>query len=281
MSSVLCSESNHTKGSAAKPCRLCSLPVCEGCIVKASMAKHEVTLQMCRVYYCIECWISGNSQRECCPPESVPRVFRADGPTSKSESRCVCSAQDKWLCLRCKSAQRSLAESCYVRCTGHGCSKLVQPGGQLVSICLLCGRYGPQGREIYRREYDSIHLSARFYSAWDVDASAPFYCKAVGAGGNQPSKIDLEVISGPRYPPNRCQEAREVDRSDWPKIDMETDSGPGYSQLRKPLETAEMKNQKAERAKALDIILKIADNLRERPLFFHSRKAVYRGYSRI
>lgn len=245
------------------------------------MAKHEVTLQMCHVCYCIECWISGDPQRECCPPESVPRVVRADGSISKSESRCVCSAQDKWLCLRCKNAQRSLAESCYIRCAGHGCSKLVQPGGNMVSICLLCGLYSPQRPEISRREYDSIHLSARFYSAWDPDASAPFYCKAVDAEANQPSGIDLEVISGPRYPPNRCREAREVDGSERPKIDMKTGSGPGYSQLRKPLETVEMENPKAERMKVLKIILKTADNLRERPGFLHSRKAVYRGYSRI
>lgn len=282
---IMCSEPHHTKGSSAKPCRLCSLPVCEGCIVKASIAKHEVTLQMCRVHYCVDCWISGNPQRERRPPESVPRtvprVVRADDPNSKGESCCVCSAQDKWLCLKCKSGQRSLAQSRYVRCAGHGCSRLVQPGDQMACICLLCGLYSPQGREKSRREYDSIHLSARLYSAWDPDASLPDSCMANDAEASQPSRIVLEANSEPRYFPIVCQEAREADENQSPKTDTTTSSGPRYSQLRNPPETAEMENPKTERMKVLKTILKTTHNLRGRPRFLHTRKAVHRGYSRI
>lgn len=281
MALLLCSEPDHTKGSSAKPCRLCSLPVCEGCIVKASIAKREVSLQMCRVYYCIDCWVSGNQQRERRHPGSVTSVFRADSPNSKSESCCVCSVQDKWLCLKCKTAQRSLAESRHVRCAGHGCSKLIQPGGQMGCICLLCGLYSRQGRETSRREYDSIHLSARIFSAWDPDASAPYYCKAIDAEASQPSRTDSEVTCGSRCSSIRYQKVKEVNRSQPPNIDMKASSGPRYSQLRNPPETAEMESPKAERMKVLQLVLKTANKLRENPHFFHTRKAVYRGYTSI
>lgn len=281
MALMVCSEPHHTKGSSAKPCRLCSLPVCEGCIVKASIAKREVTLQMCRVYYCSDCWISGIPQRERRSPESVPRVSRADGRNFNSESCCACSAQDKWLCLKCKNAQRSLSESHYVRCAGYGCSKLMQPGGEMRCICLLCGLNSRQGRARSRREYDSIHLSARLYSAWDPSAETPYHFETVNAEASQPFRFDLEVTSGPRYSPITYEDAREADGSHPPKIDMKTSSGPRYSQYRKPLETAGMENPMAERTKVLKIILKIADILRERRRFFHSQKAAYRGYSRI
>lgn len=281
MALALCSEPHHTKGHSPKPCRLCSLPVCEGCVVKTSIAKREVTLHMCRVYYCIDCWISGNPQRERRPSELVPWMFRADDPNSKSESYCVCSGQDKWLCLRCNTARRSLSESSYIRCAGHGCSKIMQPGGQTGCICLLCGLYSRQGREISRREYDSIHLAARLYSARDPDDSASYSCKSIDAEANQPSRIDLEVTSGLRYSPIRYQEAREVGPRQSPKIDIETSSEPRYPQLRNPLETSEMENPKAERMMLLKLILKKADNLRGKPRFFQSRKAVYQGYSTI
>ena len=44
-SQLLCSEQKHTKGPNPRGCRMCSMPVCEGCIVKGSFGKHENTFQ--------------------------------------------------------------------------------------------------------------------------------------------------------------------------------------------------------------------------------------------
>src|SRR5271156_1867738 len=55
-----CASPGHTKGAQPRPCKYCSRPICEACIVRASMAKpSEGTFRnRCR-YLCKGCWDGG------------------------------------------------------------------------------------------------------------------------------------------------------------------------------------------------------------------------------
>lgn len=299
VSSASCSEPHHTKGSSTKPCRICSAPVCDGCIVKASFAKEEVTLHMCRAYSCIECWISRKPLRDRRP---------AGSDDEDNDSFCICSTQDKWLCLHCKQSRRRVSDSHIIQCEGSECSTIMESACYGGITCLLCGLETRPGREIFQREYDSIHLSARFFTAFDPDTSEP----EIGETGPEvkpslqsnadsnmmpssgPCQISrlleiprrrggqagreemLQVHSPAEYGVSRLDMGKNV-RADveekTPKFGRSTEkSSPEYLGPYEP---------KVGRRGVLRTVWKRANTLRSTLRMLHSPKAFFKGYSRI
>lgn len=247
-----CGEPHHTKGLSPKPCRICLVPVCEGCIVKTSFGRPQVTLQMCRVYFCTRCWIAPEEPHVADPDA---KVLGARTQPGEVQSVCVCSAQDKWLCQRCKLAQRSEPGSCLVRCAGDGCSTIMEPSQSGYCICLLCGLQHQPGLGTLRREYDSAHLYARYYSAINYDASEHVVREPVELVASLPSRNEPWESSRPH---------RQV------KI-------PLTQVQKKPL-----KPPKSEKLRAFKNVLKRVKSIRARPCFiFLHEKRSSRGYSKI
>ena len=141
---LLCSEPQHTRGSIPAGCRVCSMPVCDGCIVKASFGKRENTFRNRLRYYCVECWHS--------------RTLRKGQLLS-----CECSANDGWLCLQCKNEQNSGLPTKLHQCIGAGCSTPLPSPTLDQSVCLWCDLplASRLGRAESRRLYDERHVLAR------------------------------------------------------------------------------------------------------------------------
>lgn len=294
VSSASCSEPYHTKGSSTKPCRICSAPVCDGCIVKASFAKEEVTLHMCRAYSCIECWISRKPLQDRRPAGSVDE---------DNDNFCICSTQDKWLCLQCKHIRRRFSASQMIQCEGRECLTIMESACYGGITCLLCGLETRPGREISQREYDSIHLSARFFTAFDPDTPEP---ESGEAGSEAQPSVDSNMV--PSAEP--CQTSGPPERPRWRgeqtgRVEMlQVHSAADYGASRLETETARAdleaktseldrcnekgspKNLRAYRPKAgrrrvLRTVWKRANTLRSTLRILQSPKAFFQGYSRI
>ena len=162
---LCCSELQHTRGDKVKGCLVCSMPVCEACIIKASFGKRgENTFQNRTCSLCVECFGSGNSHQE----------TLLDGEKNAAQNphlvrtECICTAKDGHLCLRCKTKQNSKLNSKTNRCYGIGCSKSMLDGfgGR---VCLWCDLPLPRerSRAQSRRDYDARHLLARSHSSYD------------------------------------------------------------------------------------------------------------------
>lgn len=176
LSQMICSEPQHTKGSNPRGCRMCSKPVCEGCIVKASFGKHEKTFQNRRRHLCPNCWTTSNPLRET-PIEplhlSKPVSYTPCYHCALSfRGYCSCTARDGWLCLECKTAQRPGPEVAAKVCAGQSCSNPLYETEEELRACLWCHLplYGRPSRGESRRTYDSRHLYARSNSnIWSAD----------------------------------------------------------------------------------------------------------------
>ena len=149
-----CSEPHHTKGENPRGCRMCSMPVCEACIVKSSFGKKENTFQSRRRYMCDDCWTSGNPHN---------RRIRSSNSWILDYNRstlCRCTAKDGILCLRCKTEQISEANHIYAYCAGFGCSNEVSENDSAGRICLWCSCVlpGPRSMEESYKLYDSRYL---------------------------------------------------------------------------------------------------------------------------
>ena len=160
-SPLCCSERQHTRGDNVKGCLMCSMPVCEACIIKASFGKRdENTFPNRTRSLCIECLNSRNSRRE--------SLLKGQERNTRTPyvlcTECICTAKDGHLCLACKTKQnsdfRSSNNQCYI-CTE---SKSDGFGGR---VCLWCNLPLPRerSRAESRRDYDARHLLAcRFFS---------------------------------------------------------------------------------------------------------------------
>jgi len=160
-SQLLCSEPQHTKGSNARGCRMCSKPVCEGCVIKASFGKQQNTFQNRRRRFCGQCWFSGNRHAGA----------RMDDPCAKrmpyaafarAGNFCCCTADDGWLCLRCKAAQKDDPALKLYKCCGQDCENSLEDDEANRRICLWCDSPldGRLAKDEARRVYDSRHLYA-------------------------------------------------------------------------------------------------------------------------
>ena len=142
----LCSSPTHTKGVDKHPCRYCSKPICEACVVKSSFGKGEKTYANRVRYLCKTCWTSGNihrSKRFAARPADVERLAvrdleRYNFAPGKGEF-CSCSNKDGWVCSPCKEMQNTEAKSSGERlCFGQGCNEQLVDDKIRRRICLWC-----------------------------------------------------------------------------------------------------------------------------------------------
>ena len=165
-SPLYCSEPQHTKGNKVKGCLMCSMPVCEACIIKASFGKRDENTFPSRIRsLCADCFNLGNPHRE-------SSVFEGKENTTQTSylrrTECTCTVKDGHLCLSCKTKQNSKLDCRENQCFGIGCStsKTHSFGGR---ICLWCNHPLPRerSRAESRRIYDARHLLARRHSSYN------------------------------------------------------------------------------------------------------------------
>ena len=157
LSQLECSERHHTKGNNIRGCRVCSMPVCEACIVKSSFGKKENAFRARTRRLCQECWVIGNPHAGSLQPE-IHTIALLDYALSET---CRCTAWDGTLCLRCKEQQNSEYIQQRDCCVGYGCKKDGLNDDSAASrICLWCHRVlpGRRRKEDWRKDYDSRHL---------------------------------------------------------------------------------------------------------------------------
>lgn len=131
---LLCSEPHHVRGDKVRGCRMCSMPVCEACIIRSSFGKRDERKYSNRTRsLCPDCYALGNVHRE--------RLSKGTGLESgppylnPGEPVCTCTANDGHLCIRCKAGQKSDMEKNLDRCHGKGCSR-AKEGGFAGRVCL-------------------------------------------------------------------------------------------------------------------------------------------------
>ena len=167
-SPLCCSEPQHTRGAKIRGCLMCSMPICEACIIKASFEKREENTFPNRTRsLCVECFNSGNPHQE----TSLNGEENIALTSYFMRTECTCTARDGHLCLRCKTKQNSNLDIKKNQCYGIGCSKS-KPDGFGGRVCLWCDLPLPRERSKAesRRDYDTRHLLARTHSSYDQPA---------------------------------------------------------------------------------------------------------------
>lgn len=164
-SPLFCSEPQHTRGSKIKGCLMCSMPVCEACVIKASFGKRdENTFPNRTRSLCVECFDSGHPHKETSLNGEENIILNS----YSMRKECICTAKDGHLCLKCKTKQNSKLDIRNKQCYGIGCPKpkLDGFGGR---VCLWCDLPLPRerSRAESRRDYDARHLLARTHSSYD------------------------------------------------------------------------------------------------------------------
>lgn len=163
-SPLCCSEPQHTRGAKIKGCLMCSMPVCEACIIKASFGKRDENTFPNRVRsLCVECFASGNPHQE--TSLNGEEILIPNSYLVRPE--CICLPKYGHLCLQCKLKQKSSFEIRDNQCYGLGCSKSKSDGfgGR---VCLWCDLPLPRkrSRAESRRDYDARYLLARTHSTY-------------------------------------------------------------------------------------------------------------------
>ena len=172
-SQLQCSEPHHKRGSNPQGCLICSMPVCEACIIKASFAKrNENTFQNRHRSLCPDCWYSGNKHKKQ-PVQVVSNPSPKPYPDQATDGEfCNCTAKSGHICLKCKTEQNAERLNEAERCYGQGClygyskSRATPMEGR---VCLWCSRQlpGSRSRAESRRDYDARHILARSHSSYD------------------------------------------------------------------------------------------------------------------
>ena len=160
-----CSEPHHVRGAGVQSCRICSMPVCEACVIKMSFGRqNEGTFATRCRSLCSDCYGSGNTVGNTLS-KSV------DAPQSLADDLhlyCTCAAKDGHLCLKCKNKQKHESQFDIDKCHGSGCSRTGLTGFPS-RVCLWCGLrvLGKSNRASARRDYNSRHLLARAHSTYE------------------------------------------------------------------------------------------------------------------
>lgn len=163
---LLCWDPQHTKGYVSKGCLRCTLPTCDACVIKNAYGKQDSTYADRRRLVCVECWSrSEHPEIQLNRLQSRPQVSYAK--RAEFEEFCQCTALDGWLCSRCKTEQYSGLGTELEQCVTEGCSQKPQHNFFGGRMCLWCDMpmRGRKSLGEARREYDSLHLRARAYSA--------------------------------------------------------------------------------------------------------------------
>lgn len=164
---LLCSESQHVRGEKIRGCRVCSMPVCEACVIKSSFGKTDARTFSNRTRsLCPDCYDLGNVHEDRLSEGNV--IERPPSQLIPGERPCICTAKDGHLCFACKTKQKCDAKENLDQCHGEGCSR-AKDGGFAGRVCLWCDRRlsRENGRATTRRDYDLRHLLARSHSMYE------------------------------------------------------------------------------------------------------------------
>jgi len=113
LTSLDCSERDHIKGEKIKGCRICSMPVCETCIVRADFFGQNGTYSNRIRTFCDTCWSATDFSDTDLTPQDLVNYA--------APVLCECVAKDGWLCSSCRAIERS--ELVYNKrvCATDGC----------------------------------------------------------------------------------------------------------------------------------------------------------------
>jgi len=133
-----CSWPGHKKGDSLLGCRLCSIPICEACIVKDSF-KRSTSATKRSVFdnrgrnMCRTCWKTGNPLVESLrygPSHQVKDYALVDP--------CRCTAKDGVLCGGCREEQTQDVEQKVGQCAGYDCGIPLSKETSALSVCTWC-----------------------------------------------------------------------------------------------------------------------------------------------
>ena len=150
ISMIECSESFHKKGKIFKTCRVCSMPVCELCIIKLSFSRMGSAFNSRERHLCDGCFESGN------PHGDKLRYGPDRGPIDYKTLRCcTCTAKDSLVCSECWDQHVRRHYDRVWLCAGHKCQKILERVWA-VRVCLWCnGKIpGHRNREDYWLAFD-------------------------------------------------------------------------------------------------------------------------------
>ena len=160
ISQLECSEPFHKRGKAVKNCRICSMPVCEACVVRSSFSRNGNTFDNRNRHLCETCFESGN-------PHKDRLRYGPYGPPLNYHkmSRCECTPKDGSLCLECREEHLLRWEDKMWKCAGHNCKGTVSKAWA-VRVCLWCNGVVPGHRN---REDYWLGFDARFAEGLERD----------------------------------------------------------------------------------------------------------------
>ena len=143
-----CSSPTHVRDSNPHPCRICSMPICEACVIRDSFAKRsENTFKNRQRFLCKTCWTTSRPHKrhkfidkrkiECQDEDG----HHSGCPPGTSEF-CSCTNQkDGWLCIPCKDTQNSeVTTDGLTTCFGENCEQPLGNAKELWRICLWCDK---------------------------------------------------------------------------------------------------------------------------------------------
>lgn len=187
ISQMQCHEARHTKGKGPKGCRMCSMPICEACVVKSSFAKGSSTYPTRYRQLCTTCWAANNHLMEQLrhgPDASRSRYL-------KESQMCMCAAKDGILCSECKENQLSDVQAKLAHCAGYQCHQALNENNSAGRICLWCLSIlpGPRSQAEYWHIYD------RKYAMALADERASFGCNSSDSDDSDASHRDESSLS--------------------------------------------------------------------------------------
>ena len=87
--SLLCAESQHTRGDGVRDCRICSKPICEACIIKTSFSEHDKGMFSNRIRsLCPNCYDKSDLRVR---NISAIAYSKVDSSCHRPESVCFCA----------------------------------------------------------------------------------------------------------------------------------------------------------------------------------------------
>ena len=137
-----CASKTHTRGNNPRPCRYCSRPICEACIVRDSFLhpKENTFNNRCRSM-CPTCWDNGNVSKSRRFPLTSSRQhqawYRHDEATNEA---CICTLKNNgFLCIPCKNNQNTEAIGQSAKqCHGQGCRNPAGEDPRKRRVCTWC-----------------------------------------------------------------------------------------------------------------------------------------------
>ena len=150
ISIIECSESFHKEGKNFDTCRICSMPVCEFCIIKLSFSRMGSAFTSRERHLCDGCVETGN------PHGDKLRYGPHSGPTDyKNLKRCDCTAKHRFICGECRDLHIRRHHDRVWLCAGYTCQNIIEKVWG-VRVCSWCNGNipGHRNREDYWLAFD-------------------------------------------------------------------------------------------------------------------------------